>query len=89
MAPLDIGARGVVYSGNTPEFGYRIFNGTLANMQFYNVSLNSSQIMQIYDEGIYGRPVNYNDLMGWWPLYGDATIDYSPSAYVQWRYRSI
>ncbi|MCL4362036.1 MAG: LamG domain-containing protein [Candidatus Parvarchaeota archaeon] len=76
MAPLDIGARGVVYSGNTPEFGYRIFNGTLANMQFYNVSLNSSQIMQLYNEGIYGRPVNYNDLMGWWPLYGDA-LDYS------------
>ena len=76
IAPLDIGARGVVYNGNTPEFGYRVFNGTLANMQFYNVSLNPNQIEQIYDEGVYGRPVDYKDLMGWWPLYGNA-LDYS------------
>jgi len=36
----------------------------------------SSQIEQIYNQGIYGRPVNYKDLMGWWPLYGNA-LDYS------------
>ena len=76
IAPLDIGARGIVYNGDTPEFGYRVFNGTLANMQFYNVSLDYSQIKQIYNEGIYGRPINYVDLMGWWPLYGNA-FDYS------------
>ncbi|MGC8533449.1 MAG: LamG-like jellyroll fold domain-containing protein [Candidatus Parvarchaeum sp.] len=76
IAPLIIGARGIVYNGKTPKFGYRVFNGTLANVQFYNVSLNSSQILQIYDEGVYGRPISYKNIMGWWPLYGNA-LDYS------------
>ena len=51
-------------------------NGSLANIQIYNVSLSSNQILSLYNEGIGGAPVSTNNLVGWWPLNGNAN-DYS------------
>ena len=46
--------------------------GDITNVQIYNISLNSSFIDTLYNEGIGGAPVNLQHLVGWWPLNGDA-----------------
>jgi hypothetical protein len=51
-------------------------NGSLANLQFYNTTLSQSEITALYQEGIGGAPININNLVGWWPLNGNAN-DYS------------
>lgn len=56
-----------------PDFGV---NGILANVQLYNVSLSSNGIAALYLEGIGGAPVDVQNIVGWWPLNGNAN-DYS------------
>ena len=60
--------------------GYSIegypFSGKIANVQIYNASLSQSEIQALYQEGIGGAPINVNNLVGWWPLNGNAN-DYS------------
>jgi hypothetical protein len=51
-------------------------NGTLANAQIYNSSLAANDIVALYSEGIGGAPIYLQNLVGWWPLNGDAK-DYS------------
>lgn len=48
----------------------------MANVQLYNSSLSSNEIIALYNEGIGGAPVKLSNLVGWWPLNGDAK-DYS------------
>jgi hypothetical protein len=50
--------------------------GFMSNIQVYNESLNADQVQTIYSQGIGGAPVLPGNLVGWWPLNGDA-IDYS------------
>ena len=52
------------------------FNGTLANIQIYNTSLSANEIQALYQEGIGGVPIDLQNLVGWWPLNGNAN-DYS------------
>ncbi len=52
------------------------FDGYLSNIQIYNTSLSASQIQYIYTHGIGSAPINIANLMGWWPLNGNAG-DYS------------
>lgn len=52
------------------------WNGSLSNIQMYNVSLSANDISALYTEGIGGRPTNLHALSGWWPLNGNVT-DYS------------
>jgi len=52
------------------------FNGSIANAQIYNTSLSANQIQALYLEGIGGAPMKLQNLMGWWPLNGNAN-DYS------------
>jgi hypothetical protein len=52
------------------------FNGLIANVQVYNTTLSSSEITQLYLEGIGGTPINPRNLVGWWPLNGNGN-DYS------------
>ncbi len=54
----------------------RSFNGSITNVQLYNTSLSQSEIQALYKEGIGGAPINVNNLVGWWPLNGNAN-DYS------------
>jgi hypothetical protein len=51
-------------------------NGSIANVQVYNVTLSPNDIQALYQEGIGGAPINVNNLVGWWPLNGN-TNDYS------------
>jgi hypothetical protein len=52
------------------------FGGLIANVQVYNSTLSASDIQTLYLEGIGGAPVIIQNLVGWWPLNGDAK-DYS------------
>ena len=50
--------------------------GHIANVQFYNASLSPSQIQGLYNEGIFGQPVQLQNLTEWYPLDGNFN-DYS------------
>ncbi len=61
----------------TNGFAYQtFFNGSIANVQVYNTSLSSNEILFLYREGIGGEPSDLPYLVGWWPLNGNAN-DYS------------
>jgi len=66
--PLVMGAR-------SPDFAY-LFTGSLANVQLYNAPLSANEIQALYLEGIGGAPIRLQNLVGWWPLNGNAN-DYS------------
>ncbi len=55
---------------------YSHFNGTISNVQLYNTSLSQAEVMALYEEGIGGAPLKLQNLVGWWPLNGNAN-DYS------------
>ena len=61
--------------GAASGYGY-IWDGSISNVQIYNIALSSSQVAQLYQSGQYGMPVSMQNLIGWWPLEGD-TNDYS------------
>ena len=48
----------------------------MSNVQIYNTSLSNSSIQALYQEGIGGAPIDLQNLVGWWPLDGNAN-DYS------------
>jgi hypothetical protein len=52
------------------------FNGSIADVQIYNTALSANQIQALYQEGIGGAPIDLQNLVGWWPLNGNAN-DYS------------
>ncbi len=56
------------------RWGY--YNGSIANVQIYNTSLSSDQVQYLYQRGIGGAPIALRNIVGWWPLNGDAN-DYS------------
>ena len=60
-----------VESPSRPSYGIR-----LANVQIYNTALSSNDIQALYQEGIGGAPIDLRNLVGWWPLNGNAN-DYS------------
>ncbi len=51
-------------------------NGAISNVQIYNTSLSQSEIQALYLEGIGGAPIRPQNIVGWWPLNGNAN-DYS------------
>jgi hypothetical protein len=54
--------------------------GYLSDVQLYNVSLSATDIASLYPEGINGAPIQIQNLVGWWPLNGNAN-DYSGDGY--------
>ena len=52
------------------------YQGSISNIQIYNTSLSGSEIKTLYSEGIGAPPMPTQNLVGWWPLNGDAN-DYS------------
>ena len=56
--------------------GARYFNGSIANVQIYNASLDSNSIQALYVSGVGGSPINLQSLVAWYPLNGNAN-DYS------------
>jgi hypothetical protein len=70
-APVDLN---IGSDGNSA--GTRYYNGTISNVQIYNTALDSNNIEALYAEGIGGAPIDLQNLVGWWPLNGNAN-DYS------------
>ncbi len=68
LGSAEIGERGGP-SGN-------FFSGMISNVQVYNTSLSANEVQALYQEGIGGAPTNLQNLVGWWPLNGNAN-DYS------------
>ncbi|MDE1824569.1 MAG: LamG domain-containing protein, partial [Candidatus Micrarchaeota archaeon] len=66
--PYMIGRAGA-YSG-------LYFNGSIADVQIYNASLDNTTVKALYKEGIGGAPIDVGHLVAWWPLNGNAN-DYS------------
>ena len=52
------------------------WNGSISNIQIYNISLGQNSIAALYQEGIGGAPIDLQNLVGWWPINGNAN-DYS------------
>ena len=52
------------------------FNGSIANVQIYNTTLDANSVKALYQSGIGGAPVNLQSLVAWYPLNGNAN-DYS------------
>jgi hypothetical protein len=48
----------------------------IADLQIYNTSLDYASVNALYREGIGGAPIDLQNLVGWWPLNGNAN-DYS------------
>ncbi len=79
--PSGVSGPLVGHSGGTGYIGYLNgcgydFKGYMANVQLYNTSLSTSEILALYQEGIGGAPVRPQNLVGWWPLNGNMN-DYS------------
>jgi hypothetical protein len=74
--PLDSSAGKALYIGMRTASGYAPFNGYISNVQIYNISLSANEIQTLYIGGIGGPPLLLQNLVGWWPLNGDAN-DYS------------
>ncbi len=73
--PIELGARpGSIV--NPSGCGRSFMNGQIANVQIYNTSLSASDVQYLYQKGIGGVPILLQNLVGWWPLNGDAN-DYS------------
>ena len=78
---MGIGLAWYVYMGNAQcgagagcAGGY--LNGKLSNVQIYNTSLSPQEVNSLYLEGIGGAPIDVQNIVGWWPLNGNAN-DYS------------
>ncbi len=56
------------------------FVGMLSNIQVYNSTLSANDIMDLYDGGVGGAPIDIYHLAGWWPLNGNIN-DYSGNGY--------
>jgi hypothetical protein len=67
---------GTAYIGSWGASPTYPLNGLIANIQVYNTSLSANEIQTLYLEGIGGAPLVLQNLVGWWPLNGDAN-DYS------------
>ena len=63
-------------SARTICIGCNAFVGSISNLQVYNTSLSQPEITALYQEGIGGAPIDLQNLVGWWPLNGNAH-DYS------------
>ncbi len=68
---LDIG--GAISVGG---YNYYTLDGQISNVQIYNGSLNPSQLLSLYRNGLGGPPIQLNQLVAWFPLNGDFK-DYS------------
>ncbi len=62
---FDIGTEGYAY-------GRPSFEGEIANIQVYGSALSSSNIQNIYGNGLGGQPIQNLGLAGWWTLAGNA-----------------
>jgi len=76
----EVYTNSLAYSGQayTPQLGWDSNSGTdfyagkMSNVQIYNVSLQNSMVLSLYQEGIGYVPSNLKNLVVWWQLDGNA-----------------
>ncbi len=71
----DAASNSLLYIGSRQQ-GTSAFVGEMADVQVYNTSLTPHDAAVIYGRGLGGAPVDLQNLVGWWPLNGNAN-DYS------------
>lgn len=49
------------------------FNGSISNVQLYNITLNPSLVSKLYYDGVEGIAANTSNLTAWWELNGNTT----------------
>jgi hypothetical protein len=76
LGPLTLTGTIVFNIGFDPEASTRHFAGNISNVQVYSSALSTNQVLQLYKEGVTGIPLLSSNLVGWWPLNGNAN-DYS------------
>ncbi len=67
----NAGSSTAEFIGASPSLS-DVFNGMIANVQFYKAALSAAQVSQMYSEGVFGAPLPAESLASWWPLDGDA-----------------
>ena len=74
---------GIINSVSSFTFGSQsncmtgcLYDGELADLQIYNSTLSSTQVKELYSEGLGGAPLPNAGLVAWWPLDGNAN-DYN------------
>jgi len=74
----NIVLNGAIQLGTNGQYGWQhgSIDGYISNFQIYNTSLSANEIQALYQEGIGGAPIDLQNLVGWWPLNGNAN-DYS------------
>jgi len=75
-APLDSFIASNLLIGKRNQVAYSPFSGIISNIQIYNASLSANQVQALFLEGMGGAPMKLQNLVGWWPLNGNAN-DYS------------
>ncbi|MEM0200831.1 MAG: LamG domain-containing protein [Candidatus Micrarchaeaceae archaeon] len=63
------------------------FNGSISNVQLYSNTLSTSQVQTLYNEGIYGSPLNSN-VVAWFNLNGNC-YNYTFSQYNCYLSRNV
>ena len=66
IAPNSLKFNFVIGADNNSTTDF--FNGSISNVQLYSSDLSSSQVNQIYSEGIDGAPIAGQPLLGYWSL---------------------
>ncbi len=77
---MDSGLLSNPWSGNSTYnllmgTGYsgKYFNGSIANIQIYDIKFNSNLANKLYTEGLAGQPLEGSLLLeGWWPMSGNS-----------------
>jgi hypothetical protein len=64
------------FSSNPPGSDEISSKIQIANVQIYSTTLTPKEVQYLYQQGLGGGPVRLQNLVGWWPLNGDAK-DYS------------
>ena len=65
-----------LYSTPATDLGAGQINGQAAGVQMYDTALSPAEINSLYNDGIGGSPVDFQNLIAWLPLDGN-TYDYS------------
>jgi hypothetical protein len=73
QAQTGSGKTDYIGSDGTSSF---LFYGSIADVQLYSAALSAGEVGNLYSEGIGGAPVLTSNVVGWWPLDGNAN-DYS------------
>lgn len=71
--PSSVSNANITIGKQYTGYGY---GGYMSDIQIYNATLTSTQVGQLYSEGINGTPLNTKNLVVWLPLDGNAN-DYS------------